>query len=91
MIEIEEGLRLRFPGRNADFAEGVEVGAAAVAMARGIRTFTRCVARGSIEQIREVATRLGYRVVERDADEGRVELMFMSSAVRPSLRLVETA
>ena len=34
-IEVEPGLSVRFPGRSADFAEGVEIGILSILMAQG--------------------------------------------------------
>lgn len=90
-IHVEDSLSLRFPGRDDSFTEGVEVGLILAQMASGRREFTGRVASRTVEQARALAERMGYRVhVVRD-DEDVAEVMFLTGARRPSLRLVHGA
>jgi len=90
-IHVDEGFRLRFKGRTEEFDQGVEIGIAAVLMDQGNLEFTRRFSKQNVEQVRSLAERMGYHVIEAE-DEGEwVDLVFRSSAVRPKLRLVHTA
>ncbi len=51
-IHVEDGLRLRFPGRDAAFNEGVEIGILAVNLASGRGEFTLQLSSGTLEQAR---------------------------------------
>jgi hypothetical protein len=87
-IEIGEGLRIRFPERGAEFDEGVEIGMVAALMEADLREFRRTVAATTVPQARELAARLGYRLLEGESEAGRTELLFRSGRVRPQLRVV---
>jgi hypothetical protein len=87
-IHLAEGFRIRFPGRSADFDQGVEIGMLAVLMDQGATEFRRWISSANLEQARALAERLGYRLVEGAADGDRVELSFRNGAARPRLRIV---
>jgi hypothetical protein len=89
-IEVEPGLNVRFPHREEAFDEGLEVGLLAAMMCQGVVRFTRTVAASSVAQIEALAKPLGYRVVADVAGE-RAEVVLCSTALRPRLRLVNTA
>jgi len=90
-IHVDEGFRLRFKGRSEDFDQGVEIGIAVVLMDQGNLEFTRRVSKQNVEQVRSLADRMGYHIVDGDEDGEWVDLVFRSRAVRPKLRLVHTA
>jgi hypothetical protein len=90
-IHLTDGLRLRFPGRNEEFDQGVEIGMLAVLMDLGTREFTRWICSENLDQARALARQLGYHVVEGAADAEWVELVFRTGAARPRLRLVHSA
>ena len=86
-IIIEDGLTLRFPGRDAGFAEGVEIGMLATLMALGQEEIRRPVALGTLAQARALARGFGYRLVETGRGEGEARIRLPRRA-RPALRLV---
>ncbi|WP_181699714.1 hypothetical protein [Chthonobacter albigriseus] len=92
-IEIEPGLTVCFPGRGAEFDEGIEVGLALVELASSPSSFTRMMSFGAAEQIRTVAPKLGFRTLyERPEIPGEpVDVTFerqQPEARRSHLRLV---
>jgi hypothetical protein len=89
-IHLTHGLRLRFPGRNEDFDQGVEIGMLAVLMDLGTREFSRWISSENLDQARALAKQLGYNVVVGDSDADWTELVFRSGVVRPQLRLVHS-
>jgi hypothetical protein len=88
-IHVEEGLRLRFPGRGEDFDEGVEVGIAIRLMALGESTFTQRVSIRSVEQLRDLATAMHYRLLVLSQEDRYGEVQFCQTRLRPKLTLVE--
>ena len=90
-IHLADGLRLRFPGRNEDFDQGVEIGMLAVLMDLGTREFTRWISAENLDQARALAKQLGYHAVEGASDGEWMELVFRTGAARPQLRLVHSA
>ena len=87
-IHVEDGLRLRFPGRDETFNEGVEIGLLVAGLAAGHSAFTLRLANGTLEQARSLAVLMGYRVhiVRQDGDW--IEVMFLTGSRRPKLMLV---
>src|SRR3712207_4563291 len=63
-IHVENGLSLRFPHRDEEFDEGVEIGILAVLMSSGARGFTHWVSTANVEQVRALAEGMGYRLTE---------------------------
>ena len=90
-IHLAEGLRLRFPGRNEDFDQGVEIGMLAVLMDLGQREFCRWISAENRHQARALAEQLGYHVVEGESDSCWIEITFRSGPARPQLKLVHSA
>ncbi|ACL55771.1 hypothetical protein Mnod_0739 [Methylobacterium nodulans ORS 2060] len=87
-IEVEEGLRLCFPGRCAEFGEGVAIGYLLARLASGAPHFTRRIAPETLVQAQDVAERFGYRArVVAESAEG-CEVAFVRPAQRPVLRVV---
>jgi hypothetical protein len=87
-IHLEDQLRIRFPGRSADFDEGVEVGMIAALMALKVPNVSRWIAASTGSQIRSLAEKFGYRVIidEDGADWWHVTLT--NAKARPQLRVV---
>lgn len=88
-VECEEGLRIRFPGHDASFADGVEIGMLAAFMTQKTREFTRVIGRDNMEQARALARKMGYHLADVElvtVDTVRVTLRERSAA--PKLRLV---
>jgi hypothetical protein len=90
-IHLADGLRLRFPGRNEDFDQGVEIGMLALLMDMGEREFRRWISIGNLDQARALAKQLGYYVIESSSDGESTELVFRFGQARPQLRLVHSA
>ena len=90
-IHLDDDLRLCFPGRSAEFDQGVEIGMLAVLMDQGAQEFTRWISRDNLGQVRAIARQLGYHVVEGDEDSDWVNLSFRQGHAKPALRLVHSA
>jgi riboflavin synthase alpha subunit len=89
-IHVEDGLCLRFPGRDEDFNEGVEIGIVAVLMGAGESGFTRCLATANLEQARSVAEKMGYHLVTGRCDGLSTLVTFRAGPPRPKLALVHS-
>lgn len=89
-IHVEGGLRLRFPGRDGSFDEGVEIGLLAAGLASGRGEFTLKFGSSTLEQARSLATGMGYRVHVVRAEAGEVEVTFLTGRRRPKLTLIST-
>ncbi len=89
-IHVEEGLSLRFPNRDKEFDEGVEIGILAVLMSSGQKGFTHWVSPANVEQARSLAERMGYRLTEGEVDGTLTEVIFRSGGARPKLTLVHS-
>jgi hypothetical protein len=90
-IEVLDGVRVRFPGRDDEFDLGVEIGAATVLMALGEPVIERRVRAECVEQLRPLAERFGYRLVGGESDEqAEVEITLFHASRRPKLKLVPT-
>ena len=87
-IHVEDGLRLRFPGRDAAFNEGVEIGVLAVNLASGRGEFTLQLSSGTLEQARALAAQMGYRVHVVRSDEAWAGVTFLTGRRRPKLTLI---
>jgi hypothetical protein len=90
-IMLGDELRLRFPGRSAEFDDGVEIGALAAAMDMGQLEFRSSLSPGNLDQARALAAPLGYHMVEGARHGDSVEVTFRSKSIRPALKLVHSA
>jgi hypothetical protein len=90
-IHVEDGLSIRFPGRDEDFNEGVEIGIVAVLMAAGEGAFTRYLSTANIEQARSLAEKLGYQLVTGSCDGPSTLVTFRRGSARPKLTLVHSS
>ena len=92
-IHLDDGLRLRFPGRSEDFDQGVEIGMIAVLMDQGFPEFSRWIARANLSQVQAIAKQMGYRIEDDGGDEEWVEVTFLygTAKAEPKLRLVHSA
>lgn len=90
-IEIEEGLRVRFPARGEEFDQGVEIGIAAVLMTAIGGEFSRTASTESVPQLRSLAERLGYHLELSPAGDGLTAILFKTGRSRPKLALVHSA
>ncbi len=92
-IHLDDGLRLRFPGRSEDFDQGVEIGMVAVLMDQELTEFSRWISRTNLSQIEAIAKQMGYRVEHGGGNEDWVDVTFLHGAAKskPKLRLVHSA
>ena len=89
-IHVEDGLSLRFPGRDDEFNDGVEIGILAALMSSGQRGFTRWVSSANVEQARAIAEKMGYRLTTGEVDGVWTEVIFRTGRARPKLTLVHS-
>lgn len=87
-IHLEEGLRLRFPGREGEFNEGFEIGMIATLMSLGHAEISRRLSAQSVEQAEILAHKFGYHLAEQRQLEEGVQITFRFGRARPKLRLV---
>lgn len=89
-VNIENDLRIGFPGRDAGFHDGVEMGMLATLMALGLTEFTRSISDENIEQARVLGQHLGYHLnqVKAQGCEKPAQLTFRDRRQRPKLRVV---
>ncbi len=89
-IEVEPGLSVRFPGRSADFAEGVEIGILSILMAQGMPDITREVPSSCVAQVSVLAGKLGYNMCKEGGGDGRTFVTLRPRGSRPALRVVSS-
>lgn len=88
-IEVEDGLSVRFPGRETAFLEGVEIGLLLAEMVEGPMDVIRRVRSSNAAQARELATSFGYRTVTVGDDRAElVEMHFTKRRLKPRLLVV---
>ncbi|WP_108396828.1 hypothetical protein [Devosia submarina] len=87
-IEIIDDVRMRFPGRGAEFDLGVEVGSVSVLLAQGVPLVQRTLSAAATEQLRPIAERFRYALVATSAGEGMMEVSLVHWSRRPLLRVV---
>ena len=87
-IEIIDEVRLRFPGRDAEFDLGVEVGSVSVLLAQGVSLVQRTLSIAATEQLRPIAERFRYALVATPAGEDMMEVSLLHWSRRPLLRVV---
>lgn len=87
-IEILDEVRLRFPGRDAEFDTGIEVGAMSVLMAQGNELIQRELSLAAAEQLRPIAERFRYAMVATSEGDGMVMVSLIHWSRRPLLRVV---
>jgi hypothetical protein len=89
-IHVEDGLCLRFPGRDEEFNEGVEIGIIAVLMGAGESAFARHLSTGNIDQARSLAEKMGYHLLTGRCDGLSTLVTFRAGPARPKLALVHS-
>jgi hypothetical protein len=88
LIEVEDGLRVRFPGRDPAFLEGVEIGLLLSDLAAGVPVIERRMRTASLPQARELAEAFGYRLAAAPDNGGWTEIHCGDGRARPRLTLV---
>lgn len=89
-IQIDVGLRLRFPDRSPEFDEGVEIGVLAALMSLSAGAFSHRVSTGSLDQVRRLAPKLGYHLVIEASDGEWSDVSFQTGPERPRLTLAHS-
>ena len=89
-IHVEDGLSLRFPGRDEEFNEGVEIGIVAARMSTGQSCFTARVSLANIEQASSLAEKMGYRLILGPTQDTSAQVIFRTGPARPRLTLVHS-
>lgn len=87
-IEILDDVRLKFPGRDAEFDLGLEVGSISVLMAQGIGLIQRDISAEAVDQLRPIAERFRYALVASPAENGMMSVSLLPWSRRPLLRVV---
>ena len=87
-IHLDEGVTLRFPGRDEEFAAGVEAGILAVHMDQQQPVITRWIADSNVVQLRVLADSLGYVLVVGAKDQDMSFITLRRRGQRPRLSLV---
>jgi len=90
-IEVEEGLRVRFPGRGASFADGVEIGILLAHLGERQPVIAQTISCGNAEQARVLAAKFGYRLTLEAAGADSMRITLTAQALRPRLRIVSSA
>ncbi len=90
-IHLTDELRLRFPGRTEEFDLGVEIGAIAILMDMEITDFAQWLSSANLEQARELAAKMGYRLTEAWTDGNWTKTVFRRGQARPQLTLIHSA
>lgn len=85
-IDVSDGLRVRFPSRGEEFDQGVEVGVIAALMSMELADFSRWISPHSVGQVRNLADKLGYRIIEGRAEGEWAEVTFQFGRARPAAR-----
>ncbi|HKG84428.1 MAG TPA: hypothetical protein VKB16_14920 [Beijerinckiaceae bacterium] len=87
-VQVEDGLSLRFPARDAAFHEGVELGILAALLNAGHGRVTHIMSAANLDQARALAAKMGYRLTLAGSEGEMIEVDFWTGPARPRLRLV---
>lgn len=79
---------MRFPGRDKEFAAGVEIGMLAVLMDLGQVSFSRWVGTENLAQARAVADKFGYRLAHGAPESEWTRITLSRGRAEPQLKLV---
>jgi hypothetical protein len=88
LIEIEEGVTMRFPKRSEDFADGFEAGLVAAALTLLPRRHDATISTATVPALAKVAMCYGYRMVQAPEVNGMVHISLMRADIRPRLTVV---
>ena len=89
-IFIEDGLSVRFPGRDEEFDQGFEMGILATLMSAGPSQGAVCISSETLAQAHALAERMGFRLVCEPAGDGFATVTLASRQARPRLRVVHS-
>ena len=88
-VQVEDGLSLRFPARDAAFHEGVELGILAALLNAGHGRVTHIMSAANLDQARALGAKMGYRLTLGGSEGEMIEVDFWTGPARPRLRLVQ--
>ena len=86
-IYVEDGLTVRFPGRDEEFNQGVEMGIA-IALMAARQSFTTWLSNTTIDQARELAGKMNFHLVSLQARASTTQVAFRIGRPRPHLRVL---
>jgi hypothetical protein len=86
-IYVENDLTVRFPGREEEFDQGVEMGIAIALMAAG-QNFTTWLSSDNIEQAEAVAAKMNFHVVPIAVQGESQQIAFRTGRPPCHLKLV---
>ena len=72
--------RISFPGREKEFSCGVEIGVLSYLMGSGEPAFRRWISRDSLDQVKALATALGYLATVEQEYEDQVDISCRNAA-----------
>lgn len=85
-IAVEDGLTVRFPEREPDFIEGVEIGLLLALLASGQSDVMQTIRTSSLEQAQALAAQFGYRcIASRQDSSNRITVHVTNRRFRPRL------
>jgi len=87
-VQVEDGLSLRFPARDAAFHEGVELGILAALLNAGHGRVTHIMSAANLDQARALGAKMGYRLTLGGSEGEMIEVDFWTGPARPRLSLV---
>lgn len=88
-LEIIDDIELSFPGRDASFESGVEIGALAVLMAQGEAMLCRRLTANGVETLRPLAEQFFYSLIATPTGDGMVDISLIHRRYRSAkLRVV---
>lgn len=88
LIEIEEGVSIRFPKRSEDFADGFEAGLVAAALVQMPHRHDATISAATVPALTKVAVCYGYRMAHGPEINGMVRVSLMRADIRPRLTVV---
>ena len=89
-IFLEDGLNVRFPGRDEEFNQGVEIGIVATLLSSAQSRVTVWMSPDTVEQARALGEKMGFHLTARESEDGATMVTFAAGRARPQLRLVHS-
>ena len=86
-IHVEDGLTIRFPGRDKEFDEGVEMGIA-IALMAARQSFTTWLSNTTIDQAQELAGKMNFHLIRLQTRASTTQVAFRVGRPRPQFRVL---
>lgn len=87
-IEVEPGLRLRFPDRGAEFDDGLEIGMVVARMGSAYPQILTVISRTALADLEGLARVMSYRVHVVAADQDKVTVEVERTSKPPRMRVI---